>query len=182
MTENTKTLPPLHKSIRVAFPPDAAFRRFTHEIGSWWPLRSHSVSGERAETVVFEPHVDGRIFEKSLDGKECDWGKVLAWEPPRRVVFTWHPGRAPELAQEIEVRFVPDGEGSRLELTHSGWEKFGAKAAGARRAYGLGWGYVLRIWAGREKSFTVLFWDALFFVLLPLQRRMQRRQEALETT
>jgi len=182
MTEIKQTLAPVRKRIRVGWKPEEAFRRFTSGIAGWWPLRSHSVSGERAETVVFEERVGGRIYERSAGGDESTWGTVTAWEPPHRVAFTWHPGRDPKKPSDIEVRFFSDGAGSRLELVHTGWESFGPIAAKARRGYGIGWAYVLRIWADRRTSPVVLAMDAMLWVLTPLQRRMQRKAEAMETT
>ncbi len=174
---------PLRRSIVVPWTPDHAFRRFTAEIASWWPLRSHSVGGDQAQTVVFENRVGGRIFERSRSGEESTWGTVLAWEPPGRVAFTWHPGRSMDTAQEIEVRFLPEGPGTRLELTHRNWERFGAMAGRARRGYALGWAYVLQLWAGRRSSPLVLGMDGLLWALGPLQRRLARRAEAaLERT
>lgn len=87
---------PLVKNVTVKAPPDAAFRRFTAEIGAWWPLGSHSVGGQDAETVTMEGRAGGRIVERIRGGRECVWGTVTAWDPPRRVAFTWHPGRRPE--------------------------------------------------------------------------------------
>ncbi|HEY7697207.1 MAG TPA: SRPBCC domain-containing protein [Vicinamibacteria bacterium] len=175
------SLPPVRRAVRVAWKPEEAFRRFTSGIAGWWPLRSHSVCGDRAEAVVFEERVGGRIYERSRSGEESTWGTVTLWAPPHRVAFTWHPGRDPAKPSAIEVSFSPDGAGSRLELVHTGWESFGPIAAKARRGYALGWGYVLRIWAGRTSSPVVLAMDALFWVLSPLQRRARRKAEAVET-
>ncbi len=88
---------------------------------------------------------DGRLVERAVDGTESVWGEVLAWEPPHRLVLTWHPGGDATVASEVEVRFAPDGDGTRVELEHRGWEPFGAEAASVRRRYvGPGaWGHVL---------------------------------------
>ena len=83
--------------------------------------------------MVFEPQVGGRIFEEHVDGRRFQWGRVLEWEPPRRVKFTFHPSRDPATAQDVEVRFVPDGGGTRLELVTTKWENWGPKAARARQ-------------------------------------------------
>jgi hypothetical protein len=171
-------LPPVRKSILVPWTPEASFRRFTAEIAAWWPLRSHSVGGDRAESVVFEDRVGGRIYERIRGGEESTWGTVTGWEPPGCVAFTWHPGHPPERAQQIEVRFTPEGTGTRLELVHEGWERFGAMAARVRRGYGVGWAYVLRLWAGRRGSPLVWGIDGLMWALGPLHRRFARRAEA----
>ena len=82
-------VPPVRKSIRVAAPPARAFEIFTAGMHQWWP-RAHSLNAkvERA-AVIAEPRPGGRWFERAVDGTECDWGRVLAWEPPQRVLFAW---------------------------------------------------------------------------------------------
>jgi uncharacterized protein YndB with AHSA1/START domain len=174
----SRTLLPLRKAITVPWSPEAAFRRFTSEIARWWPLRTHSVGKERAETVVFGSAVGERIVERIRGGGESTWGTITAWQPPHRVAFTWHPGRSPDTAQEVELRFVPDGAGTRLELTHAGWERLGALAAKARRGYPIGWAYVLRLWAGRRRGPFVWGLEMLIWLLRPLTRRAARRHQA----
>ena len=144
------SLPPIRRSVTVSWDPPAAFRRFTADFGSWWPWRSHSIGGARVKRVVFEPRVGGLIFEEHQDGRRFQWGRVLALDPPHSVKFTWHPSRAPETAQEVELRFVPEAGGTRVELVSDKWENWGKNAARARRGYDLGWGYVLNFWAGRR--------------------------------
>jgi hypothetical protein len=80
----TATLTPLRKSITVPWTREAAFRRFTEQISEWWPLTTHSVGGKRAERVVFEERVGGRIYEVVRGGEEHTWGTVTRWEPPAR--------------------------------------------------------------------------------------------------
>jgi uncharacterized protein YndB with AHSA1/START domain len=167
-------LPPLFKTISVPWTPDRAFHRFTAELASWWPLQTHSVGGARARRCGFEPREGGTVFEECADGSRSVWGTVTVWEPPGRVAFTWHPARTPESAQLVEVRFVPEGSGTRLELTHTGWEKLGADARKARRAYPLGWTYVLNCYAGRGRSPTNLMLDAVIGVMQLLQRFRKR--------
>ncbi|HYJ78642.1 MAG TPA: SRPBCC domain-containing protein [Longimicrobiaceae bacterium] len=172
------TLPPVRRSIVVGWPPEAAFHRFTTEMASWWPLRTLSVGQERAETVVFDGRVGGRIVEGIRGGEEGHWGTVTVWEPPHRVAFTWHPDTEPERATDVEVRFVPDGAGTRVELTHTGWERLGALAKEKNRGYSLGWAYVLRLYANRRGSPVVWGVDALTWVMGPLLRRKARKEAA----
>jgi uncharacterized protein YndB with AHSA1/START domain len=174
MTEHRhQPIPPIRKSIHVRWPPDVAFRRFTKEIATWWPMRTHSVGEEKTESVVFEDFVGGRVYERIRGGEESTWGTIVHWEPPHRVVFTWHPGRSPEQAQEVELRFTAEGSGSRLELTHSKWERMGAVALKARRNYALGWEYVIRLGAGRRASPVVWGLEALTWTLRLLRKSRQ---------
>lgn len=167
----TNPIPPLHKSITVPWAPDAAFRRFTEQIDAWWPLRSHSVGGEKADLVVFEGKVGGRIYERNRDGAEHTWGTVTGWEPPTRVAFTWHPGMESETSQQIEVRFLAAAQGTRLELTHTGWERLGELARKARKGYPIGWSYVLLLYADRKSSPLVFALDGVMWILRGVQRR-----------
>jgi len=139
---------PVRKSITVPWKPAVAFRRFTDGIAQWWPLTSHGVSGSAEAGVTFEGRVGGRIYETAPDGTEHLWGTVTEWDPPRRVAFTWHPGRPVDTRQEVEVTFQPVGEGSRLDLVHVGWEHLGERAAGIRANYDTGWDLVLGRYAG----------------------------------
>jgi len=168
-------LPPLVKTITVPWPPQRAFHRFTAELASWWPLASHSVGGPRAVRCGFEPQVGGHIYEELDDGTRHIWGTVTAWQPPERVAFTWHPAREPDTAQEVSVRFIPEADGTRLELTHTGWERLGKDARRARRAYPLGWTYVLNCWAGRQRAATNLMLDGVIAVLRTIERLRRGR-------
>lgn len=146
------TLPPIRRSVSVSWDPDRAFRRFTSDFGTWWPSSSHSIGGPTVRRVVFEPRDGGRIYEEHVDGRRFQWGQVLVWEPPRRVKFTWHPAREPATAQDVLIEFVPEDGGTRVELTSTGWERWGDKAARAHRGYNVGWAYILNVWAGRRTA------------------------------
>jgi uncharacterized protein YndB with AHSA1/START domain len=146
MTGSAKTeIPAVVKTIVVNCSPKDAFGYFTEDIGTWWPLATHSVIGGTSggsnvpQTCVFESRKGGRIFERGNDGAEHDWGTVTSWEPPSRVAFTWHPGRKPETAQDVEVTFAADEGGTLVTLTHTGWEKLGKDAAVTRENYDGGW-------------------------------------------
>jgi uncharacterized protein YndB with AHSA1/START domain len=130
---------PVRKSITVRRPVETAFEIFTARLGRWWPMLTHSISEARAVDVVIEPRVGGGLYEVRDDGERFYWGRVLAWEPPDRLVVTWHPGMEPALAQEVEVRFVPVDGGTRVELEHRGWAKLGAEARATRDGYNAGW-------------------------------------------
>jgi uncharacterized protein YndB with AHSA1/START domain len=103
---------PIQQSATVRRPVEEAFRIFTEEIGSWWPLASYSKayserSGERvtAESVVLEGRVGGQIYEVMSDGTEASWGEVVAWDPPNRLVLAWNPQQR-QASTEVEVRFT----------------------------------------------------------------------------
>lgn len=174
-------LAPLQKSITVPWDVEAAFRRFTAEMTSWWPLRTHSVGQAQAQRCVFEGRVGGRIFEELYDGRRFEWGTVLAWDPPRHVAFTWYPDETPSADQRVDLRFAAADGGTRLDLTHTGWEHFGEKAARVRRGYGLGWGYVLLLWAGRRRAPLVVALDVITAVAGPFIRWRRRRAVAATT-
>ncbi len=89
--------------------------------------------------MIFEPHVGGRILERAHSGEEHAWGSVLAWEPPLRVAFSFHPGRDEHQAQIVEVIFFAAPDGTTVVLTHSGWERLGANAMASRDSYDQGW-------------------------------------------
>jgi uncharacterized protein YndB with AHSA1/START domain len=131
-----ETLAAIRKTITVDVPVEKAFETFTRQMASWWPSASHRVF-EEGSTVIFEEHVGGRVFERAADGDEADWADVLAWEPPHRFVLRWrvNPKRG---ATEVEVTFVPDGDGTRVELEHRGWDD-----AEGRANYQTGWDPVL---------------------------------------
>lgn len=145
----TRRIPPVVKTVGVRWPRAEAFDRFTSGIARWWPLPTHSVGKARARSVVFEDQVGGRIYEVDEGGETHTWGTILDWDRPTRVRFTWHPGRTPDTAQEVEVRFEDAPKGSRLVLTHTGWEALGRDAAKARFGYNIGWIPVLDRWASR---------------------------------
>jgi uncharacterized protein YndB with AHSA1/START domain len=137
-------LEPLRKSVTVSCPVEHAFEVFTARVGSWWPLSKYSIGQERARGCAIESRVDGEVYETRDDGERFPWGRVLAWEPPRRFVMTWHPGRETDTAQEVEVRFTaaPEG-GTVVELEHRGWAVLGDRAREARESYSGGWDHVL---------------------------------------
>jgi uncharacterized protein YndB with AHSA1/START domain len=145
-------LPPVERSVSVSWDQETAFRRFALDFGKWWPSHTHSVGGSRVRRVVMEPRVGGRIYEEHKDGRRFQWGCIVAWEPPRRLAFTFHPARAAETAQHVEVRFAPNEGGTRVTLTACGWENWqpAKQAPLARRGYRMGWGYLLDVWAGRR--------------------------------
>ena len=138
------TILPVTKSFVVKLPMAAAFRLFTSDLGHWWPLRTHSVFGDAAITCAVEEQVGGRLYEVHSDGRQAEWGRILAWESPYRLVCSWYPGRDPDTAQELEVSFQDDAHGTRVTLVHAGWERLGDKGMASRKGYDDGWDSVLQ--------------------------------------
>ena len=139
----TKLIEPVEMSVVVPLSAERSFRLFTTELSKWWPLSTHSLGQERAVSCAAEPRVGGALFEIQEDGTRVDWGRVLVWEPPDRVVYSWHPGHQPSEAQQVELRFNPEGEATRVDLRHYGWEALGEKAVSVRDNYANGWKKVL---------------------------------------
>ncbi len=132
------TLEPIRLTARVRQPVGEAFRLFTEGIGDWWPSHQGFTYGaDRAKEVHLEAVAGGRFYERYTDGEEFEVGRVLVCEPPTRIVFTWQ-GRW-EAVTEVEVRFVPEGSTTRVDLEHRGWERFGSSAAERRTAFMNGW-------------------------------------------
>lgn len=154
MSEHAGVVEPVVKKVEVAVPPDQAFALFTIGMGQWWPLETQSIAADthggrvKAESLTFEGRVGGDIYETMSDGSKGAWGKVLTWEPPRRVTFSWKPNLSEGPFTEIEVRFTELGAGTEVELVHRGWERFGASAHALRGGYDSGWPGVL----GRFRS------------------------------
>lgn len=136
----TEALAAINKSITVDVPVEQAFETFTRQIGSWWPAKTHTIFKDRLQEIVFDERAGGRVYERSADGEEGDWADVLAWEPPARFVLRWrvNPDRGPT---ELEVRFSAEGDRTRVDLEHRGWDQVGD--VDGRADYDSGWDYVL---------------------------------------
>lgn len=143
---------PVRKTIRVNTNPEHAFDVFAGSIGRWWP-KSHHVGASEPENFVIEPRQGGRWYERGVDGAECEIGKVLAWEPPRRLVLAWQIGTNwkfdAALVTEVEVRFAPDGDGTRVDLEHRNLERLGGGADAYRAQIDSpnGWGLIIELFA-----------------------------------
>jgi uncharacterized protein YndB with AHSA1/START domain len=125
----------VRKSVRVAASVERAFSVFVEQMETWWPA-THHIGGTPFEAIFVEPRVGGRWYERNAKGEICEWGKVLRWEPPHCVAFSWHVGPGhdspdwkfdPDMskASEVEIRFMADGLGTLVELEHSKLERHG---------------------------------------------------------
>jgi uncharacterized protein YndB with AHSA1/START domain len=129
---------PLELEFTVDCPPERAFDVWARRTSLWWP-HGHSVSCEPGLTVTFEPRPGGRIYERTPEGAEHDWGEVLVWEPPHRLAYLWHLRFDRADATEVEVTFVAAGGGTAVSIVHRGWERLGAKGAERRDRNRKGW-------------------------------------------
>ena len=153
MTAQT-AVPDVTQSITVAAPPERAFQVFTEGWNDWWPNETHSVAPQPATTVL-ELREGGRAYDRGGDGSECEWGRVLAFEPPSRFVLAWHLGADftydadPAHASEVEITFEPEGDGTRVVLVHRNLERHGDTAAQLRETVASegGWPTLLELYA-----------------------------------
>jgi uncharacterized protein YndB with AHSA1/START domain len=128
---------------------EESFALFSSGLGSWWPQEFSWSQGALGE-LGMETRVGGFLYEIGPHGLRLDWGRVLAWDPPARLVFSWHisPARVPEpdpaRASEVDVRFEPADSGCRVSVVHRGFERHGEGAARYAEMMGSqGWPYAL---------------------------------------
>jgi uncharacterized protein YndB with AHSA1/START domain len=156
--QDTTELEPVVNSVTVQAPIERAFEIFTSQVRAWWPLDRYSVAADEdqqgivAVDAVLEPRAGGRFYEVRSDGSEAEWGEVVECDAPRRIVVAWHPGAPASASTEWEARFTPEGEGTRVELEHRGWERLGERAAEAREGYANGWPRVLAGYASSAEE------------------------------
>ena len=144
----------VRSTVTVAAPPESAFASFTERLRDWWPP-DYTWSQQKLEDIGIEPGEGGMCFEIGPHKFRCDWGRVLAWQPPRRLVFTWQissarvPDPDPDHASEVEVSFTSDGDETRVDLVHSGFERHGegAKSYGSAMGSEYGWPLILARYA-----------------------------------
>ena len=146
-------LAPVRKQVTLEAPAARAFEVFTQGMTTWWK-RDYSIGAAPFVSITIEPHQGGRWFETDADGNECSWGRVLAWEPPGRVVLTWQIDSEwtydPDLVTELEIRFVAESDTrTRVELEHRYLERYGAAAVQFHAIFDSpdGWQGLLRLFA-----------------------------------
>jgi uncharacterized protein YndB with AHSA1/START domain len=139
MSSHTQaTVTTVTSSIVVEVPIERAFEAFTKEFDRVKPREHNMLAVEIAETV-FEPRVGGRVYDRGADGSECQWARVLAYEPPHRVVLSWDISPRwqiesdPDRASEVEVRFIAETpERTRVQLEHRNLDRHGEGWEGLR--------------------------------------------------
>jgi uncharacterized protein YndB with AHSA1/START domain len=143
MTAETQRIAPapIRKILRVRAPREKAFRVFAASMGRWW-LKSHSLLKAPQQDVLIEPRAGGRWYERGVDGSEQDWGRVLAWEPPRRIVLAWQLDAdwAYDAGFEttVEVTFAAEGDETIVAFEHRDLERYGDRAGELRGGYESG--------------------------------------------
>ena len=145
----------VRRSVVVEASQERAFDVFTRGFSTWWPLESHHIGAADCAEAVIEPRAGGRWFERGVDGSECDWGRVLEWDPPHRVRLAWMLGPQWQYdpddshATEVEIQFVAEGAATtRVELVHSGFEQVdGGEQIRTGVSADGGWGSLLQLYA-----------------------------------
>lgn len=144
MTTSTQTTS-VSTAVDVEASIERAFHVFTAEIGTWWDEDKHILAAPLAQ-MVFEPHVGGNIIDRGADGSECRWARVLAYDPPHRVCFSWDINTRwqietdPAKSSEIEIAFTATApRRTRVVLTHRHLDRHGEGWEGMRNAVSSGW-------------------------------------------
>lgn len=160
MTAKTITIAPVRKTVIVEAPQAHAFDVFTAGIDRWWP-KDHHIGATPVVKEVIEARAGGRWYATHEDGSENTTGRMLVWDPPKRIVFSWEingqwkPETNPGFASEVEVRFIAETPTrTRVELEHRNFERMpdvdGAK--GMREGVDKGWPGILELFRGLAES------------------------------
>jgi len=143
----------IRKEVLVKASPQRAFQAFTEKIDRWWP-RSHHIGKAEMKEAILETREGGRWYETGVDGSECNWGKVLVWDPPSRLLLAWQITAEwqydPNFTTEVEISFVEEGpKSTRVTLEHRNIGRFGVKAEQMWNSFDSdgGWGRLLAIYA-----------------------------------
>jgi hypothetical protein len=141
----------IHKEIIVNASQEHAFKVFTEGFDSWWPRVQHRGKPPLKEFML-EPHLGGRWYEIYIDGSECEWGRVLVWEPHSRFVLSWQLTEEyefdPNLRTEVEVTFkLLDASKTRVVLKHKYLDRFGKNASEITKDKDTGWSVIMPLYA-----------------------------------
>ncbi len=144
----------IKKQLTVEAPIEKAFRVFTANMTTWWP-KEHHIGASPLKECIVESRVEGRWYEVCEDGSECNWGKVLAWDPPNRLVLAWQLNFEfkydPALITEVEVKFTAlSATTTRVEFEHRNLDRLGVAAVTA--GMDQGWGQILDSFATTARA------------------------------
>jgi len=144
------------KKIEVSASPERAFDVFARHMGQWWH-KEHSIArGTAQKDVIVEPRAGGRWYELGADGSEHDWGEVIGYDPPRRLLLAWRLNREfvfdPELHTEVDVRFEPRGKGTLVRFEHRFLERMGEGTVEMLEGMDGGWGMLLDLFRARAEA------------------------------
>jgi uncharacterized protein YndB with AHSA1/START domain len=124
----------VYVALRVKATPEQAFAAFVDEIGQWWRPNILFQTTPRPGVLSFEPGEGGRLIETRAGGKAFEIGRILAWEPPRRLVFSWRQASFPlDLHTEVEIGFEAVGDETRVSVEHRGFDRVPAESAARHR-------------------------------------------------
>jgi len=141
------TIAPIRRTIEVAVPPERAFALFTGRMHDWWPI-GHSISDDPRVDIRMESHADGWWGQIGERGTHTQWGKVLAWEPPGRLLLAWQIDAQwqfdPDLVTELELTFTPAATNTLVTLEHRNLERFGESAEKMAEQLRNGWPAVVQ--------------------------------------
>ena len=145
----------IRKTIDVKAPVDHAFAVFAARMGDWWH-KEHSIARDTTQVdVVIEPHAGGRWYEKGADGSEHPWGRVIAYEPPGRLLLAWQLTKEfvydPNYETTVEVRFEETTDGTRVHFEHRDLERMGADAVEMLEGMDGGWGMLLDLFKNQAE-------------------------------
>lgn len=152
----TITPAPIRKTLEIRATRERAFQVFTAGIDRWWP-KSHTIGKAPLKEVIIEPRVGGRWYGLDVEGGEDDWGDVLAWEPPGRLLLAWRISARwvcdPAVHTEVEVIFTDLGDGRcRIDFEHRDLQNLGEGALEAVRSMDSGWGSILQAYTAVAES------------------------------
>ncbi len=152
----------VRKSVTVDIPQAQAFELFTTKLGTWWPT-DYQIGAADMRDFVMEPKAGGRWYEVGVDGSQCNTGAVIAFDPPERIVLSWHVTETwqydpdPEHASEVEVRFVAEGPNrTRVDLEHRNIERHGAGASSIREVIDGPGGWTFLLEQYRDGELTII--------------------------
>ncbi len=134
---------PLRITFSVGCPLERTFELWTAQTSAWWPT-THTVSAQPDVKVIIEPGVGGRIYERTTQGEEHNWGQVTRWEPPNRISYLWHLRQDRADATEVDITFAAsETDGTTVSIEHRGWERLGARGPERRQLNEHGWSSLL---------------------------------------